>query len=139
MPFSNNIISTPSDTFQNMATVKFYEGHKTAPILTSGNVSSAIISQFLEYLDACFHKLKMSEKRQKSPIPFRTDIRIDHNWVKNNRDKILSDTVAPSLSPMLLQASSYELRRKRFLDRHWELKTVRNVQIYFSIELSIFI
>jgi hypothetical protein len=73
-----------------MAAVKFHEGHKTAPILTSGNVSPAIIAQFLEYLNAYFHKAKVAEaEKVRSTLTSFQDIRID-NWVKNNRDRFLS-------------------------------------------------
>lgn len=70
-----------------MATIKSHEGHKTAPILTSGNVFPAIITQFLEYLDPYLHKAKIidSDKVRNMLTSFQ-DIHID-NWVKNNHDR----------------------------------------------------
>ena len=102
-----------------MATVKFHEGHKTAPILTSGNISPAIIAQFLEYLNAYFHKAKIPDAdKVRSTLTSFQDIRID-NWVKNNRDRFLTDTYT------FLEFTTK--LRKRFLDPHWESMIVRNV------------
>jgi hypothetical protein len=76
---------TPS-TFANMATVKFHDGHKTAPILTSGDVSPAIIAQFLEYVNAYFMKAKVLEvDKVKNILTSFHDIKID-NWIKNNKE-----------------------------------------------------
>jgi hypothetical protein len=102
-----------------MATVKFHEGHKTAPILTSGNVSPAIIAQFVEYLNAYFHKAKIADNEKvRSTLTSFQDIRLD-NWVKNNRDRFLAEDYT-------FTEFTAELR-KRFLDPHWENMIVRNV------------
>ena len=113
-------MSTVPNTFQNMATIKFHDGHKTAPILSSGNVSPAIIAQFLEYLNAYFHKAKIATDNDKvrNSLTCFQDIRID-NWIKNNRERFLKEDYT-------FTDFTTELR-KRFLDPQWESMIVRNV------------
>ena len=107
-----------------MATVRYFHGHKSAPILTSGDVSPAIIAQFIEYLDAYFHKSKIADTdKVRETLTSFQDIRID-NWVKNNRDRFLAEKYTFS-------DFTAELR-KRFLDPHWEnmiIHTVVNSQM----------
>jgi hypothetical protein len=108
-------ISAPHD----MATIKFHDGHKTAPILTAGNVSPAILAQLIQYFTSYFHKSKIADedKVRNSLMSFQ-DIKID-NWVKNNQDRFLTDGFT-------FEAFTAELR-KRFLDPHWENSIVRTI------------
>ena len=74
-----------------MATVKFHDGHKTAPILTAGNVSPAILAQLIQYFNSYFHKSKIpDEDKVRNVLMSFQDIKID-NWVKNNQDRFLAD------------------------------------------------
>jgi len=112
-------MSNNTTTFQNMASVKFHDGHKVAPVLTAGDLSPAIISQFVEYLNAFFHKCKIPDgDKVRNTLTSFQDIRID-NWVKNNRTKFLADDYT-------FDNFTSELR-KRFLDPHWESMILRNV------------
>jgi hypothetical protein len=102
-----------------MATVKFHDGHKTAPILTEGNVSPAILAQLFQYFNSYFHKSKISEDEKiRSALMSFHDIKID-NWVKNNQDRFLADGFTFELFTAEL--------RKRFLDPNWESSIVRNI------------
>src|SRR5271168_473960 len=109
---------TPA-TFANMATVKFHDGHKTAPILTSGDVSPAIVAQFLEYINAYFTKAKVLEvDKVKNILTSFHDIKIDH-WIKNNREQFIIDTYT-------FEMFTTELC-KRFLHPQWENTIVPNI------------
>jgi hypothetical protein len=102
-----------------MATVKFHDGHKTAPILTSDDVSPAVIAQFLEYVNAYFTKAKVSNiDKVKNILTSFHDIKIE-NWIKNNRERFILDTYT-------FQMFTTELR-KRFLHPQWESTIVRSV------------
>ena len=102
-----------------MATVKFHDGHKTAPVLTSGDVSPAIVAQFLEYVNTYFTKAKVLEvDKVKNILTSFHDIKID-NWIKNNRERFIVDTYT-------FENFTTELR-KRFLHPQWENTIVRNV------------
>jgi hypothetical protein len=104
---------------QNMASIKFHEGHKTAPILTAGNISPTIIAQFFEYLESFFHKAKITDaEKVRNALSSFQDIRID-NWIKNNRTRFLADTYT-------FDEFQAELRT-RFLDPHWETMIFRTV------------
>ena len=111
-------------SMHDMASIKFHEGHKTAPILTAGNVSPTIIAQFIEYLESFFHKAKIADTEKVwSCLSCFQDLRID-NWIKNNRARFLSDTYT-------FADFTAELR-KRFLDPHWEsmiFRTIVNCQM----------
>ena len=103
----------------NMATVKFHDAHKTAPILTPGTVSPAILSQLIQYFTSYFHKCKIAnEDKVRNILMSFQDIKID-NWIKNNNDTFLADGYT-------FESFTAELR-KRFLDPHWESSIVRTV------------
>ena len=102
-----------------MATVKFHDAHKTAPILTKGNVSPAVLAQLLQYFNSYFHKCKITnEDKVRNVLMSFEDIKID-NWIKNNQDQFLADGYT-------FEAFTAELR-KRFLDPHWESSIVRTI------------
>ena len=95
-----------------MATVKFHDTHKTAPILTKGNVSPAVLSQLLQYFNSYFHKCKIdNEDKVRNVLMSFEDIKID-NWIKNNQETFLADGYT-------FEAFTAELR-KRFIDPYWE-------------------
>ena len=103
----------------NMATVKFHDAHKTAPILTPGTVSPTIISQLIQCFTLYFHKCKIAnEDKVRNILMSFQDIKID-NWIKNNNDTFLADGYT-------FESFTAELR-KRFLDPHWESSIVRTV------------
>ena len=103
----------------NMATVKFHDAHKTAPILTEGTVSPAVLAQLIQYFNSYFHKCKVSnEDKVRNILMSFEDIKID-NWIKNNQEQFLSIDYT-------FEAFTTELR-KRFLDPHWESSIVRNI------------
>ena len=102
-----------------MATVKFHDGHKTAPVLTPGTVSPAILAQLIQYFNSYFHKCKIDNAdKVKNILTSFQDIRID-NWIKNNLDIFQADGYT-------FETFTTELR-KRFLDPHWEHSIVRSV------------
>ena len=102
-----------------MATVKFHDAHKTAPILTKGTVSPAVLAQLLQYFNSYFHKCKISnEDKVRNVLMSFEDIKID-NWIKNNQDQFLADDYT-------FETFTAELR-KRFLDPHWESSIVRTI------------
>ena len=106
-----------SSSHLNMATVKFHDAHKTAPILTKGTVSPAVLAQLLQYF--IFHKCKISnEDKVRNVLMSFKDIKID-NWIKNNQDQFLADDYT-------FETFTAELR-KRFLDLHWESSIVRTI------------
>jgi hypothetical protein len=51
-----------NSSIQNMATIKFHDAHKTAPILTAGTVSPAILTQLIQYFTSYFHKCKIPDE-----------------------------------------------------------------------------
>ena len=128
--YHSNSDSSDDDTFSmsslslssshlNMATVKFHDAHKTAPILTKGNVSPAVLSQLLQYFNSYFHKCKIdNEDKVRNVLMSFEDIKID-NWIKNNQETFLADGYT-------FEAFTAELR-KRFLDPHWESTIVRTI------------
>jgi hypothetical protein len=102
-----------------MATVKFHDGHKTAPILTSGTLSPAILSQLVQYFNSYFQKCKIpNEDKVRNILMSFQDIKID-NWIKNNQETFLADGYT-------FDAFTTELR-KRFLDPYWESSIVRTI------------
>ena len=111
--------TTSNSSIQNMATIRHHDGHKTAPILTPGNVSPAILSQLIQYFNSYFHKCKITnEEKVRSVLMSFQDVKID-NWVKNNHDAFMADDFT-------FEKFTAELR-KRFLDPHWESSIVRSV------------
>ena len=112
--------STPTTaSLHNMASIKFHDAHKTAPILTPGNVSPAILAQLIQYFNSFFHKCKTSEEdKVRNILMSFQDIKID-NWIKNNHDQFTADGYS-------FDNFTAELR-KRFLDPHWESSIVRTV------------
>jgi hypothetical protein len=103
----------------NLATVKFHDAHKTAPILTKGNVSPAVLAQLLQYFNSYFHKCKVAnEDKVRNVLMSFEDIKID-NWIKNNQDQFSADGYT-------FEMFTAELR-KRFLDPHWESSIVRTI------------
>ena len=103
----------------NMATVKFHDAHKTAPILTKGTVSPAVLAQLLQYFNSYFHKCKISnEEKVRNVLMSFEDIKID-NWIKNNQEQFLA-------ADYTFETFTAELR-KRFLDPHWESSIVRTI------------
>jgi hypothetical protein len=102
-----------------MATVKFHDAHKTAPILTKGTVSPATLAQLIQYFNSYFHKCKIAnEDKVRSILMSFEDIKID-NWIKNNQELFLADDYT-------FDTFTAELR-KRFLDPHWETSIVRTI------------
>jgi hypothetical protein len=103
----------------NMATVKFHDAHKTAPILTKGTVSPAVLAQLIQYFNSYFHKCKIpNEDKVRNILMSFEDIKID-NWIKNNQDQFLAEDYT-------FDTFTAELR-KRFLDPHWESSIVRTI------------
>ena len=102
-----------------MATVKFHDAHKTAPILTKGTVSPAVLAQLIQYFNSYFHKCKIAnEDKVRNILMSFEDIKID-NWIKNNQEQFLTDGYS-------FDTFTAELR-KRFLDPHWESSIVRTI------------
>ena len=74
-----------------MASIKFHESHKTAPILSAGTVSPAILQDLIRYFNSYFHKCKIAnEDKVRSILLSFQDIKID-NWIKNNQDTLLAN------------------------------------------------
>lgn len=110
MAYSSLAHNTNTATMHDMASIKFHESHKIAPILTAGNVSPTIITQFIEYLESFFHKAKITETEKiHSCLSCFQDLQID-NWIKNNCTRFLADTYT-------FADFTAELH-KRFLDPH---------------------
>ena len=102
-----------------MATVKYHDAHKTAPILTAGTVSPAILAQLIQYFNSYFHKCKVAdEDKVRNILMSFHDIKID-NWLKNNTEQFTA-------ADFTFEDFTTELR-KRFLDPHWESSIVRTV------------
>jgi hypothetical protein len=112
-------LSTDTTSFQNMATVRFHDSHKTPPILTAGDVSPAILAQLLQYFNSYFHKCKVAnEDKVRNVLLSFQDIKID-NWIKNNQERLLAEGYT-------FETFTSELR-KHFLNPHWESTIVRTV------------
>jgi hypothetical protein len=102
-----------------MATIKFHDGHKTAPTLSAGTVSPAILAQLIQYFTSYFRKCKIpNEDKVRNILASFEDIKID-NWIKNNEDTFLADDFTFEMFTSDL--------RKRFLDPHWESTIVRSI------------
>ena len=108
-----------SHSVPNMATVKYHDAHKTAPVLTAGTVSPAILAQLIQYFNSYFHKCKVAdEDKVRNILMSFQDIKID-NWLKNNTEQFTA-------ADFSFEDFTTELR-KRFLDPHWESSIVRTV------------